>query len=602
MSLNDALLAGPDLLQPFTSVLYTFRERPVAFGGDIREMFHQVKIMEKDTPAQRFLWRDMACSSPPEVYQMEAMIFGAVSSPCSAQFAKNMNAQQFADTMPEAVDAILKKHYVDDYLDNADTELEAIRRVKEVIHINEQGGFEMRNWISSSRRVLQAILEHLRASGDIDLNSGTALPTERTLGVRWNPNDDCFVFLLSLAIAMRKAADEETLMTKRHLLRTVMSVFDPIGFLTCFTVSARMILQDVRRAGVGWDDELPATLRQKWTNWCAELLQVTQIKIPRCYFGREKPKGDVELHVFVDSSEKAYAAVAYLRASSDTDEHTTAFVSSRARVSPLKLVSIPRLELQTAVMGSRVANTVKQEHDLPIKRTLFWSDSMTALLWIQSDAHNYRPFVAHPIGEISENTDPDAWRWVASKDSPADLATRGARVGDLTPDSPWFKGPSFLAKDECDWPQKSALASNSATEAASAAAEMQKLLIGTTSSNAAQPFHTSSLPDCKRFSCFTRLVRATTWVLHFAQVLRSRVRKQPVTFRQLTADELAQAECLLVAQSQAESFPEEKKALNDGKAIIAASRLVQLYPVLDDGGLIRAKGRVFKAEALGQAA
>ena len=268
------------------SVLYTFRERPVAFSGDIREMFHQVKIMEKDTPAQRFLWRDMACSSPPEVYQMEVMIFGAVSSPCSAQFAKKVNAQRFADTLPEAVDAILKKHYMDDYLDSADTELEAMRRVKEVIHIHEQGGFEMRNWISSSRRVLQAIPEHLRARGDIDLNSGTALPTEQTLGVRWNRNDDCFVFALSPA--MRKAADEETLMTKRHLLRTVMSVFDPIGFLACFTVSARKILQDVWRDGIGWDDELPATLRQKWTNWCAaELLQVTQIKIPRCYFGRE---------------------------------------------------------------------------------------------------------------------------------------------------------------------------------------------------------------------------------------------------------------------------------------------------------------------------
>ena len=88
---------------------------------------------------------------------------------------------------------------MDDYLDSADTELEAIRRVKEVIHIPEQGGFEMRNWISSSRRVLQAIPEHLRARGDIDLNSGTALPTERKLGVRWNPNDDCFVFSLSPA-------------------------------------------------------------------------------------------------------------------------------------------------------------------------------------------------------------------------------------------------------------------------------------------------------------------------------------------------------------------------------------------------------------------
>ena len=96
------------------------------------------------------------------------------------------------------------------------------------------------------------------------------------------------------------------------------------------------------------------------------------------------------------------------------------------------------------------------------------------------------------------------------------------------------------------------------------------------------------------FSSFTRSVRATAWVLRFVQVLRSRVRKQPVTFRELTADELAQAEHLLIAQSQAKSFPEERTALNDGKAMGRRSRLVQLHPILDDGGLIQAKGRVSK--------
>ena len=59
---------------------------------------------------------------------------------------------------------------------------------------------------------------HFRARGDIDLNSGTALPTEQTLGAWWNPNDNCFVFALSPAL--RKTADAKTLMTKRHLLRT----------------------------------------------------------------------------------------------------------------------------------------------------------------------------------------------------------------------------------------------------------------------------------------------------------------------------------------------------------------------------------------------
>ncbi|XP_065182580.1 uncharacterized protein LOC135813411 [Sycon ciliatum] len=77
---------------------------------------------------------------------------------------------------------------------------------------------------------------------------------------------------------------------------------------------------------------------------------------------------DLELHVFEDASESAFAAAAYFRLSLPDDSTRVAFVFGKSRVAPLKPISIPRLELQAALMASRMADTVRKEHDLPIDR------------------------------------------------------------------------------------------------------------------------------------------------------------------------------------------------------------------------------------------
>ncbi|CAG7826219.1 unnamed protein product, partial [Allacma fusca] len=150
-SLNDNLLTGPDLYIPLTSVLFRFRQRRIGFGGDIQEMFPQTKIIEEDLPAQRFLWREMDRRRAPDEYVMSRMIFGSVSSPCSAQYVKNRNAQDFSEEFPDAVHAIVTQHYMDDYYDSADTEAEAVTKIQSVIYVHERGGYKIRNWSSSSK-------------------------------------------------------------------------------------------------------------------------------------------------------------------------------------------------------------------------------------------------------------------------------------------------------------------------------------------------------------------------------------------------------------------------------------------------------------------
>lgn len=125
VSLNSTLLTGPDATASSLAVTINFREGPVASAGDIKEMFSQVGVIKSDQSKQCFLFRDCE-NREPDIYVMQVLIFGATCSPACAQVVKNHNARLFADSKPKAVDAIIKQHYVDDYIDSFDSPGEAI--------------------------------------------------------------------------------------------------------------------------------------------------------------------------------------------------------------------------------------------------------------------------------------------------------------------------------------------------------------------------------------------------------------------------------------------------------------------------------------------
>jgi hypothetical protein len=110
------LYKGPDLYNSLTGILWKFRQKKIAFGGDIKNMFHRIKIREADRGAQRFLWRGDRRDGEPDVYEMTSMTFGATCSPASVQFVMRKNALEFKEEFPEAEIAIREHHYMDDYL------------------------------------------------------------------------------------------------------------------------------------------------------------------------------------------------------------------------------------------------------------------------------------------------------------------------------------------------------------------------------------------------------------------------------------------------------------------------------------------------------
>lgn len=85
-------------------------------------------------------------------------------------------------------------------------------------------------------------------------------------------------------------------------------------------------------------------------------------------------------------------------------------VGAKTPVAPLKYLSVPRLELQAAVLGTKLAKSIADAHREKISRRFFWSDSKDVVLWINSDHTRYSTFVAHRTGAILEATDPNEWR------------------------------------------------------------------------------------------------------------------------------------------------------------------------------------------------
>lgn len=110
---------------------------------------------------------------------------------------------------------------------------------------------------------------------DVILNlPSEQLPIERVLGVQWSVGLDCFGFSITL---------KDQPLTRRGVLSTVASVYDPLGFLAPLVLRAKRILQNVCQKGISWDEPLPEELRPRWEQWKLDLLHLKDLQIARCF-------------------------------------------------------------------------------------------------------------------------------------------------------------------------------------------------------------------------------------------------------------------------------------------------------------------------------
>ena len=134
----------------------------------------------------------------------------------------------------------------------------------------------------------------------------------------------------------------------------------------------------------------------------------------------------------------------------DDDTHAVKLVAAKSRVAPIKQLTIPRLELQAAVLASRLGKSIQEESRLQFTDVKFFTDSTIALAWITNSSRSFKPFVSSRVGEIQSTTDPNQWNHIPSEDNVADDLSRGIRVIELQ--GRWMNGPKFLRLPEDQWP------------------------------------------------------------------------------------------------------------------------------------------------------
>ena len=230
-------------------------------------------------------------------------------------------------------------------------------------------------------------------------------------------------------------------------------MYDPLGFVAPVVLSAKVILQDLCRRRLEWDDPIPDDERNRWLSWLEDLPKLEQLSVDRCL----KPPGfgkvvSVQLHHFSDASQQGYGAVSYLRFLNDKDAIHCSFMMGKARTAPLKTVTISRLELSAAVVASRLDKILRKEIDLPVDESVFWTDSTCVISYIQNNDKRFHTFVANRIAIIHDASSPSQWRYVNSEGNPADDASRGLTVDSVISKNRWINGPDFLWKPESRWP------------------------------------------------------------------------------------------------------------------------------------------------------
>ncbi|GFX94569.1 integrase catalytic domain-containing protein [Trichonephila clavipes] len=171
---------------------------------------------------------------------------------------------------PQAAKLSKDHFYVDDLLADADSLDSSRKIVHELQNLMSAGGFELRKCVWQVLSDLPNTLKTNISSHSFDDES-----TQKILGLFWDLNEDSFKV---------RAVLSDQVSTKRQMLSIIAHIFDPLGFVSPSTIILKIILQDLWKAGLDWDDEISSDILNRWNRFQAEISCLKQIKVPRVNF------------------------------------------------------------------------------------------------------------------------------------------------------------------------------------------------------------------------------------------------------------------------------------------------------------------------------
>lgn len=433
VSLNETQMVGEKLQRDLFLTLMNFRKFKYGIIGDIEKMYRQILVHPDDRQYQKILWRSSE-RDPIKVYQLKTVTYGQACAPHCAIRALVQCARDNEEEHPTGASIIKNCFYVDDLLTGveATSQIEPLKR--EIATVLSKGCFNVTKWKTNG---------HFFEKVDIRQEEESSV-----LGLSWDLSRDQFTFKIKT-----ETSESETFWTKRKILSKIGKLYDPNGFVGPVILRGKIIIQELWKDKLDWDEEIKGNLKERWESFNNDLENVQQISVNRWLGSVEATY--LQIHGFCDASEKGYGAVLYVRTKSEAGFRVE-LAASKSKVAPLKIASIPRLELCSANLLVNLIEVVFPILAREKIQVYCWSDSQIVLQWLKKASSTLKVFVANRVANIqTKNETYDIkWQWISGKQNPADLISRGTSVLDLKKESKWWHGPDWLLLNKQDWPQQ----------------------------------------------------------------------------------------------------------------------------------------------------
>lgn len=366
-SLNDILLVGPTIQNTLFNIVTRFRQHTYVITADINKMYRQVLLQPHQRDLQKILWRSP--SGEIQSFRLNTITYDLASAPFSAIRCLHQLAEEHKLTLPQAHSIILRDFYVDDLISGDDDAERLKTLIKNITKILQSGGFELHKWNSNDISILN---DH----NDEDTESVSFDQEVNSLGLIWNTKLDVFQYRVNIETSSSR-------ITKRIILSVISRIYDPLGLIGPIIIQSKLLLQDLWRLKIGWDDTVPTELQSKWSYFRDQLQCISKISAPRHALSKKYKK--IEMHGFCDASELAYGACIYIKTINEFEHATINLLCAKSKVAPLKNISLPRLELCAALLLAQLYQQVIQALTISPMSTYFWSDSTIALAWIRGE-------------------------------------------------------------------------------------------------------------------------------------------------------------------------------------------------------------------------
>ncbi|GFU55148.1 integrase catalytic domain-containing protein [Trichonephila clavipes] len=577
ISLNDILLKG-EVKEDVFETISRFRRHKFAFTTDIQKMYRQILINPDQQDLQRIIWKH-APDAEILTYRLKTVTYGLSNAPFLAIRTLQQLANDEKSRFPLASETLLYDTYLDDIMSGA-PDLETAQQLQSQLKDALQScGMNLHKWSSNSPELLNSSL-----SSDIEHSFSTDIDLSvKTLGISWKPFEDCFAFKVSVSA--------KHMYTKREVLSVIAKLYDPLGFLGPVIAKAKVLLQQLWQCKLDWDDVLPNSIANEWREFVTTLKCIEEVKINRFIMADNNVR--IVLQGFADASEAAYGAVVYLQCFLHNGAAKVSIFASKSRVAPIRVISIPRLELCACVLLAQLVKKIHSTLRLNISDIVLHTDSTIALAWLNTPANRLKTFVANRVAKVQELTEGFQWSHVPSVLNPADLVSRGLRPCDLPNLRLWWHGPQFLEKGklsseetslspvkECEYSKELKTGSSSDIITSSVCV----------STNCVSSILSTLL---RKSNSYMKIVRIFSYVIRFS----NNVNKRKLTLSgPLSATDIDQAETKLIRMVQEQVFLAEIKSLQSKGDVSPNSKLRNLNPFIDSDGLLRVGGRLSNSD------